>query len=253
MTPASEISKRRFQEAKDKIIGVERPKNGIGTLSEKTTHAVLKSYLEPEESRHEIRIDNFVADIFTGNEIIEIQSRGFNTLRKKLDVFLAKYPVTIVYPIPYTKWLFWIDEETGEVTKRRKSPKLGRAFDVFPELYKIKSYLRNENLNIKLIFINIEEYRLLNGWSDDKKRGSERFDRIPFELVGELELKTTKDYSSIIPESLESPFISKEFKKAAKISDKTAWSTLNILYHMGALDRIGKKGNAFLYSLKCNN
>lgn len=38
-------------------------------------------------------------------------------MRKKLSVFLEKYPVTIVYPIPHNKWLYWIDEDTEEVYK----------------------------------------------------------------------------------------------------------------------------------------
>ena len=76
---------------------------------------------------HEIPIENFVADIFTGQEIIEIQTRAFYKMRRKLDAFLPLYPVTIVYPIPHIKWLSWIDEETGgdfaetQVTKDRKS------------------------------------------------------------------------------------------------------------------------------------
>ena len=56
-------------------------------------------------------------------EIIEIQTRQFNRMRGKLQAFLPLYPVTIVYPIPYEKWLIWIDEDSGELSKKRKSPK----------------------------------------------------------------------------------------------------------------------------------
>lgn len=117
------IDEKRFETAKNKIIGIERQRQGIGTLSEKTVHAVLKHYYAPDEDMHEIPIENFVADIYTGSEIIEIQTRSFNAMRKKLEVFLPLYPVTIVYPIPHIKWLSWIDETTGEVSPKRKSPK----------------------------------------------------------------------------------------------------------------------------------
>ena len=53
-----------FQAAKDKIIGVDRQRIGIGTLSEKTVHAVLKNYLQPDEDHHEIPIEGYVADIY---------------------------------------------------------------------------------------------------------------------------------------------------------------------------------------------
>lgn len=116
------IDEERFERAKNRVIGIARERQGIGTLSEKTVHAVLKNYYAPDTDMHEIPIENYVADIYTGSEIIEIQTGLFNAMRKKLDTFLPLYPVTIVYPIPHIKWLSWIDEETGETSPKRKSP-----------------------------------------------------------------------------------------------------------------------------------
>ena len=62
-------------------------RQGIGTLSEKTVHAVMKNYYAPDTDMHEIPIENFVADIYTGQEIIEIQTRAFNKMRRKLTLF----------------------------------------------------------------------------------------------------------------------------------------------------------------------
>ena len=175
----------RFEQARNKIIGVDRQRLGIGTLSEKTVHAILKNYYEPDEDKQEIPIENYVADIYADGQIIEIQTRNFNVMRDKLKAFLPLYPVTIVYPIPREKWLIWIDEESGELSTRRKSPKKGNPYMIFPELYKIKMFLREENLRIRPVLLDMEEYRLLNGWSRDKKKGSSRFDRIPMALVEE--------------------------------------------------------------------
>ena len=99
------IDERRFEAAREKVIGGGKVQQGIGTLSEKTVHAVLKNYYAPDTDMHEIPIENFVADIYTGSEIVEIQTRSFNAMRRKLDAFLPLYPVTIVYPIPHEKWL----------------------------------------------------------------------------------------------------------------------------------------------------
>ena len=52
-----------FQKACNEIIHKEREKNGIGTLQEKTVHAVLKRFYEPDTGHQEIRIGNYVADI----------------------------------------------------------------------------------------------------------------------------------------------------------------------------------------------
>jgi len=148
----------RFTAAKERIIGKNRERNGIGTLSEKTVHAVLKNYYAPDETQHEIPVEGCVADIFNGKEIIEIQTRSFDRMRPKLERFLPLYPVTIVYPIPYCKHVFWIDEETGEISGGRKSPLKGSPYLAFKELYRIKAYLQDPNLTIRLTFLNMEEY-----------------------------------------------------------------------------------------------
>lgn len=239
--------KKAFEEAKRKIIGIDRQRLGIGTLSEKTVHAILKNYYEPDEDRQEIPIENYVADIFVGGEIIEIQTRQFDKLRDKLKAFLPLYPVTIVYPIPREKWIIWVDQETGELSGKRKSPLKGSPYTVFPELYKIKSFLKDPHLRFRLVLLDMEEYKLLNGRGKNRKIRASRYDRIPTELVQELEIERPEDFLQFVPPELEGEFTSRDFAKAARISQTLAQVTLNILYHMEAVARVGKKGNLYLY------
>ena len=238
-----------FEAAKKKIVGVDRQRIGIGTLSEKTIHAILKNYYQPDEDKQEMPIENFVADIYSDGEIIEIQTRQFNRMRDKLKAFLPLYPVTIVYPIPREKWLVWIDEESGELSKKRKSPVKGNPYMAFPELYKIKMFLKEPNLRLKFVFLDMEEYKLLNGWSRDRKKGSSRYDRIPTELVEEIDINCIRDYMQFVPYELEGEFTSKEFAKAAHISVSLAQTVLNILYYVGTVTRTGKRGNQILYTV----
>ena len=86
--PIEYIDSWAFDEAKEKIIGKSHNDKGIGTLSEKTLHAVLKMYYEPDEDNHEVAIDGYYADIYNEHGIIEIQTRQLNKLRDKLSVFL---------------------------------------------------------------------------------------------------------------------------------------------------------------------
>ena len=243
------IDQARFEAAKEKIIGKNRERQGIGTLSEKTMHAVLKNYYAPDEDMHEIPIENYVADIYTGTEIIEIQTRSMNRMRKKLEAFLPLYPVTIVYPIPREKWLLWIDEETGEVSQKRKSPKKGNPYQAFIELYKIRPFLSNPNLRLRLALIDMEEYRLLNGWSRDKKKGSERYDRIPTAFVEEICIDCIRDYMQLIPYELPEQFTVKEFAKCAKIPAQLAGTILLIFTDLELVTRVGKKGNSYIYEV----
>ena len=171
-------------------------------MSEKILHAFIKDYIEPDKSKQEIRIGNFIADIVTDSSITEIQTRDFNKLRKRLEFFLNTHTVTLVYPIPRYKWLCWINPETNEMTKKRKSPRTGRIYDAIGEIYKIKQFLNHQNFRLCLIFIDIEEYRHLDGWSNDKKKGSTRHDRIPVKIIEEINIDNINAYSIFIPDSL---------------------------------------------------
>lgn len=241
------MNKQKFFDACKSIVHIEREQNGIGTLGEKTLHAVLKYYFDSDIANHEIKIGSFFADIVTDTGIIEIQTRAFDKLRKKLAQFLEMSPVTVVYPIPKTKWLLWIDEQ-GEITKKRKSPRQGRIFDIIPELYKIKSLLTHPNFRFCIVFINMEEYRYLNGWSKDKRKGSTRHDRVPVDIAEEIYINNISDYINFIPDELPDRFTSKDYKKAAKINLHTAQTALNILNHIGAVKRTEKQGNLYIYA-----
>jgi len=239
------MDRNRFYDAIEKVASID--KKGIGTLKERTLHAILKCYLEPDESNTEVKIGPYFADIKNDNEIIEIQTRNFRALKNKLEFFLEDNIVTVVYPIASTKWLIWLDTETGELSKRRKSPKEGQIYDIFSELYAIKPLLNHDNFKLKIILLEIEEYRYLNGWSKDKKKGSERMDRIPKELIDEVCFSSVSDYIKLVPDTLPEEFTSKEFKKYTNTSLKTSQLGIGILFSLGIIERIGKSGRSYLY------
>ncbi len=257
MTPASKyietINEQNFSDADrflsvcDNIIHSTHVENGIGTFKEKTVHSILKNYLEPDTSYHEIRTGRYVADIRTPDGIYEIQTRQFNKLRNKLEAFLPEYSVTVVYPIPRIKYLRWIDEKTGEISPARKSPKKGVFQSVFYELYKIKPYLTHPNFHLLLMLIDLEEYRFLNGYSKDRKKGSTRSDRIPTALYASETIMSVCDYQKLIPAELSDTFTAKDFAKACHVNMTIAQPAVNVLTYVGAIEHIGKSGRAYLY------
>lgn len=239
--------KEHFQNCCREVLCREKEKNGIGTLGEKTVHAAVKKYLVPDEECHEIPCDGFVADIMCGGEIMEIQTAGFHRLREKLKVFLQDKDVTVVYPIPHKKWLIWIDEKTGEMTPKRCSPKVGSYYEAFYELYKIKMFLTHPNLHFRLILMDVEEYRLLNGYKNGGKKGSTRYDRIPVELVGDKFINNPDDFRELVPDELCQPFTVKMFQKATKLSPGKAGTAVNVLAYLKVIKKVGKEKNAYLY------
>jgi len=253
----------RFCRAKDKVITLSpRDRAGIGTQKEKTLHAVLKNYFDEDPSHQEISADTFlnckdhrfIADIYHSGRIIEIQTADFQNLREKLPVFLTCMKVTVVYPIAYRKWVVWIDPETGEFGKKNRSPLTGSYFQAFRELYKIRSVLANPalspSLTIHLMLIDMEEYRLQDGWGRNGKRGSHRYDYIPLDLIEEKTLHTKEDYASLLPPQLAEPFTAKQLADAAGIHRKSVSfsQVLLILTELGVVRRIGKtRHGAYLY------
>jgi hypothetical protein len=241
------MGQKTFEQTAEKIVGADRVAGGIGTLGEKTLHTVLKYYIEPDNTWHEVKVGPYVVDILGHDGIVEIQTRNFSNMRKKLEFLLEKYTVTVVYPAVRLKWLSWIYPVTGEITKKRKSPKTGTPAAVFAELGRIKPLLLNPNLRLRVILLDMEETRFLNGWSDDKKRGSRRCNRIPIGLADEITVDSPADYQKLMPEALPGPFTTKDFQKCARVSLHTAQTAVNVLLHVGAVMRTGKQGRLYTY------
>ncbi|MCL2495069.1 MAG: hypothetical protein FWE98_05370 [Oscillospiraceae bacterium] len=228
-------------------------RGGIGTLGEKTLHSLLKSFLEPDPAAHEIPVGPYVADIVGENSIIEIQTGSFDRLRPKLTAFLEISQVTLVYPLAHFKWLIWVEPGSGSTSPRRKSPRAGNYPDAMAELYKILPLLAHPNLRLALLLIDLDEYRLRDGWSRDKKKGSHRYERIPQALAGRLDLlspaawRAPEARAAFFPPGLPDPFTSKDYAKAARLNVHAAQTALRVLSHMGAVERQGKRGNLYLY------
>lgn len=239
--------KERFCEACHAVCESAPSRNGIGVLSEKTLHSVIKRFIEPNEALQEVKVGGYYADIKNEDGIFEIQTRSFNKLRAKLTSYLETEKVTVVYPIPAVKRLIWIDAQTGELTTPRKSPKRGTHFDAFPELYKLDMLIANESLCVLLLMVDMDEYRYLNGWSADGKKGSTRHERYPIALADSLLLATKEDYDGLLPSDLCSPFTSKELAAAVKIRLRIAQTALTVLSKRGVVQCVGKRGRLNLY------
>ncbi len=218
---------------------------GIGTLGEKTQHAVLKRFFGPGPDSREVRVGPYVADVFGPEGIVEVQTRGFERLRDKLAFFLQAAPVTVVYPVPAVKWLVPIEED-GAAGPRRKSPKRPGPWEVLPELYRIKPLLGREGLAVCVMLLEVEEYRLQR---PERKVGRKRtacYERMPVRLLDSLWLGCAEDYQQLIPEGL-AEFTAAEYGKAARLPLGKARAAVNVLRSVGAAGLAGKRGRAYVY------
>lgn len=226
-----------------------RLKTGIGTQSEKLVHTTLKYYLEMDESAHEVPIDGKVADIFqkeTGH-IFEIQTRSFDKLRDKLDVFLPEYRVTVVYPCVRRKYLSWVDPSSGEVISRRKSPREGRPSDVLPEIYRLPKVMDHPHLDFMIIMLDVEEYKLLDGDGKDHKHGAHRMERLPVRLEEAGILQSKADYLALLPGLLPERFTREELMKAMKLAGMKGSYAVTVLERAGAICHVDTVKRKYIY------
>ncbi len=219
----------------------------IGTYKEKKLHIILKKYFEPDDMFHETPTNGYIADIRREGVITEIETSGFTGLSGKLKAYLPEYKVNLVYPITSKKYVSWIDTDSSDISKRHLSPKRENVYDGLFELVKILPYLKSENLTILFPILEIDEYRLLDGWSYNKKRGSHRFERMPTNLIDIIKIASDDDYIKYIPDDCQEGFGSKEFDKSDKIDRGTASAVLKVMEARGVLTRLVNKGRAFQY------
>ena len=239
-----------FEEAKRRGLLHLQERDGIGTLRERSLHAILKYWMEPDESRHEAKLPGgLVADICDGEQAVEIQTGSAYPLRGKLERLLPLMPVTVVLPVVRRKTLVWLDPDTGEASVPRKSPRVGGFWDRLPDLYWLLPYLAQPGLTIRLVELDLEEFRTRDGWGRDGKRGSHRLERIPVALGEERWLRSPADCAGLLPAGLPGSFTTADLKKAGRLSPKKAGYAINFLYKYKAVIRIGKSSNAYLYRL----
>ena len=219
---------------------------GIGTLSEKTLHAVLKNTYAPAESHTEIKVGRYVADAFDGERIYEIQTSNFRNLERKLDAFLPLHPVTVVYPMPHIRYLSWIDPETGETSLPHKGTKVGKPMDAMQELWQIMRFLGHPGLTVELVLLDLDEYRFLNGWSKDRKSGSSRAERVPRGVAEVITLHDREDYALLCPDFPE-PFTAKELQKKYRLSWRQSYSAIHVLQSLDFIREEGTRGRAVCY------
>lgn len=243
----NETDFERFAAACTEAKKRQRAVGGIGTLGERTLHAALKLYYEPNTDFHEVGVGRFVADIRNDGGITEIQTRGFHLLRAKLEAFLPLGRVTVVYPLAARKQIYTVDSESGEILSKRKSPRHEAPLDILPELSRILPFLQNENLTFRMPILEVVEYRKRGGrrW----KNGTTRLERIPTALLDEAFLGGRSNYYDLLPKTLPSRFTAADFVKAAKRNRRFAQGALRVLTELSVIERCGKEKNAYLYRI----
>jgi hypothetical protein len=226
----------------------------IGLLAEKSLHAALKAmYARPGDAL-ECDLDGYVVDIVRrlpddplSCRCIEIQTGGLAALKRKLQALLDRYPVQVVYPIAQERHIVRVDKD-GVILSRRKSPRRGTVFHLFPELVSFPALVRHPNLSLEVLLIREEQLWLDDGQGSWRRKHWSIYDRRLNGIVKTIPLVTPADFAALLPPDLPSHFDSQELASALRQPRYIAQKMAYCLREMRVLQVTGKRGNALIYS-----
>lgn len=224
----------------------------IGTRNEWALHAALKAYLARPNGQIEAQVAGYQIDVLhhdaDGPLLIEVQTGHFASIRDKLHALLdADYRVLLVYPVAQARWLVDLSADGTELLRRRKSPRHGRAEDLFRELVAFPTLVHHPGLQIELLLIHDEEVRHDDGNGSWRRRGRSIADRRLLQVVDRRRFPDAESLARLLPGSLPESFTTAQIARAAHISAPLAGKMAYCLREMGVIQQVGKQGRAYLY------
>jgi hypothetical protein len=214
-------------------------------MTETSLHSILKDWYSLANDKVEVKVDGFVVDIVRDDLLIEIQTKNFYAIKKKLWSLVKNHNIRLVHPIAKRKWI--IRELYNNVISRRKSPKKGQLIDLFDELIRIPHIIAEDNFSLEILMIEEEEVRINDRKGSWRRRGESVLDRKLLEVISRIEFKNKTDFLRFIPDSLKEPFSNKTLAKEASIPIRKSRKITYCLKKMNVIREIGKNRNELLF------
>ena len=218
-------------------------------MVENSLHEGVKRwYAEPGDLIEE-NVEGYLIDVVRGEQLIEIQTSNFSAIKKKLAKFVPHHRVRLVHPVSQRKWIVRIDTDEKMISRRR-SPRRGRIEDVFLELVYMPTLIREPNFSLEVLLIHSEEILIDDGRGSWRRRGWSIHDRRLLEVVESHVFSEPRDFHGLLPDSLQPEFTTRQLSEALGLRQNIAQKMVYTLRRMEAIEAIGKRGRARVYSLR---
>jgi hypothetical protein len=217
-------------------------------MTEYSLHSEIKDWYMVSGDELEVKVEDFIVDILRGKLLIEVQTGNFSAIKRKLIKLLLNNQVRLVYPIAKLKWIVHLSK-SGELVRRRKSPKKGKLTDLFYELVHTPSLIRNRNFSLEVLIIEEEEVRCIDGKGSWKRRGISVKDRKLLNVFDRIIFEDSQDFLDFLPKELDGYFTNKILALKLGISIRLAQKITYCLRKMGAISIAGKKSNELMFQV----
>lgn len=216
----------------------------IGTLKESPLHRDLKFHYKGEAGRTEQHIDKYVVDVLQGDQIVEIQTSNFGSMRSKLEDLHQDYQIKVVYPIAKKKVL--VRHHNGELL-RRTSPKRGNLYEIFNELIALPELLEMSGVELEVAYVHIEETRRYDrrrAW----RRGHWVISRKSLVKLLDTEcFQTTTDLFERVLGELTESFTTSDVRSKLGVNLNLAQKIVYCFHKVGFITSNAKQGKFRLY------
>ena len=215
-------------------------------MPEQSLHIQIKDYYRQPNDLVEGHVWDYIVDIIRGDQLIEIQTGNFQSIRDKVRRLLKAYKVRIVYPLVIQKWVI---REEGIKRIRRVSQHRGRIEEIFNELVYSPDLALNPNFSLEVLFIHSEEDQEVK-WKGKKRTKYRVVEKRLVKVLNSITYSKPDDYLSLLPVGLETAFTARELSKRTSMRITLARRMVYCLSKMGLLKEVGIVARAKLYKIK---
>ena len=225
------------------VMVADRESTHIGELNEGSLHRAIKARYATPGSATEQVVDGFVADVVSGERIVEVETAGFGNLKRKLPRLLERFRVTLVHPIARDRYI--VKVPGGDLPAvRRRSPRHDSMFWVFNALVSIPKLLEHPNLTLEILMVAVEEVRVA---ARRRRRRWATVDQRLLEVQDTIRVRRMADLFAPLDRHLPDTFTTRQLAHAMGASRRLAQQAAFCFRQTGVAQACGKEGNAWIY------
>jgi hypothetical protein len=139
-------------------------------------------------------------------------------------------------------------DAAGAIVSRRRSPKRGSVYAIFPELVGLPTVIHHPHFSLEVLLFDEEQVWRDDGQGSWRRRHWSIYDRRLLAAHEAVEFATAADFGALLPPDLPGVFDCRTLAAAIAQPHALAQKMAYCLRHMGVLAVTGKQRNALLYA-----